>query len=239
MNKMKLTLTATMAIAVATLTPICGQAQALTVVDVGATAPTDYTYAETSHAGSGLPPSNATSTNNKAAGETFTISNLGSLPAYDNALELTQIDIKDNDNNGGNLTDLNLTLTIGTVSSGTFTATDTESVTGVTVGAEDYIDLTLSDYVVLHANTTYAFFITTNGALHLDGAATPVYSGDITGSSAQLTESTDAVTLGSGGSRNFYLETVPVPEPADWALVPVIGTIAFFGLRRLRFAAIA
>jgi hypothetical protein len=232
MNKMKLTLAATLAIAAATLTPICGQARALTVVDVGSTTPTGYTYAQTSHAGSGLPPSNATDTAHKAAGETFTLTG-GS------AAELTQIDIKDNDNNGGNLTDLNLTLTIGTVSSGTFTASDTESATGVTVGASDYIDLTLSNDVLLQTNTTYAFFITTNGELHLDGANTPVYSGDVTGSSAQLNENTDAVTLGSGGSRTFFLDTVPVPEPSDWALVPVIGTIAFFGLRRFRFAAIA
>jgi hypothetical protein len=239
MKKMKLILAATTVIAATTLTPFFGQALALTVVDTGTVTPTGYTYAETSDKGSGLPPPNGTNTTNKAAGETFTISSLGSLPAYDNALELTQIDIKDNDTNGGNLTGLDLTLTIGTVSSGSFTALDTESTTGVTVGAEDYIDLTLSDYVVLHANTDYAFFITTSGNVHLDGASTPVYSGDITGSSALLTENTGSVTLGTGGSRNFYLDTVPVPEPADWALVPVLGTIAFFGLRRLRFAAMA
>jgi hypothetical protein len=206
------------------------------VVDTGTTTPTGYSYAQTSNLGSGLPPSNSTNTTNKAAGETFTLSSLGSLPAYDNALELTAIDIKDNNKSEGSTSDLNLTLTIGTVTSGVFTATDTESATGVTVGPEDYISLTLSDYVVLNANTTYAFFITTNGSLHIDGADTPVYSGSVTGNSAQLNENTDAVTLGTGGSRTFFLDTVPVPEPVDWALVPVIGTIAFFGLRRLRFS---
>jgi hypothetical protein len=206
----------------------------LTVTDLDSTAPTDYTFAQTSYKGSGLPPSNNTGAANNTPGQTFTISSLGSLPSYDNALELTQIDFKDNDTTGGTLSDLNLTLTIGTVSTeGTFTAIDTEMATGVTVGAEDYVQLSLSSYVVLDANTEYAFFISTNGNVHLDGASNPDFSGFITGDSASVNDTTDDVTTGTG-SRTFYLDTVPVPEPADWALVPVIGTIAFFGMRRLR-----
>jgi hypothetical protein len=239
MNKIKMIQLLAAVAVLAGLTP--KTSLGLTVSDLGATQPTDYTFAQTSNKGSGLPPPNSTNANNKAPGQTFTLSSLGSLPAYDNALELTQIDFKDNDTNEGNLTDLNLTLTIGTVTAGTFTALDTESATGVTVGAEDYINLTLSSYVVLNANTEYAFFISTNGNVHLDGASTPVFSGAVTGDSASLATNTnpETVTVGTGGSRTFFLDTVPVPEPADWALIPVIGTIAFLGLRRLRFASVA
>jgi hypothetical protein len=40
----------------------------------------------------------------------------------------------------------------------------------------------------------------------------------------------------AGGALTFYLGTVAVPEPANWVLIPVIGTMALFGFRRLRNA---
>jgi hypothetical protein len=206
-------------------------ASALTVTNLGGTAPTsdEYTYAQTADVGGGIPPANLTS-NATVPGSTFTLSSLGTLPAGDTMLELTQIYIKDNANTTSGLSDLNWTLTIGTVSGSTFTAIDTESVTGVTVGKEAYVDLTLSDFVTLNADTEYAFTISTNGNVRLDGTDSAVYSGDVTGNSASVTPE-DGVVTGSG-SRTFYLDTVPVPEPADWALVPMIGALAFFGLRR-------
>lgn len=194
-------------------------------------------------------------------GQSFILTNLnipvGDQP-YDDALELTNIGVEVR--SGSAATGTTFTLTIadisgtpvnGSATTGEITTVlDTESLvtTSALNTSGQILDFKLSDFVTLTANTQYAFFLSASaGNLVIAGVGngtTPTFSSGL--SSSSVAADTNGSTVGStvglaslGLDRTFFLDTVPVPEPADWALVPVIGTIAFFGLRRLRFAPVA
>jgi len=223
--------------AVAALAVLASQAPVfgLTLTDLGTTMTGDYTYGQSDSKGAGTPPSNSTDGKSTPAGQTFSLSSLG-VSGYDTALELTDVYVKGNAKADASGT-TDWTLTIGTVSAGTFSLLDSETVDNVAAGAKDYLQFTLSDYVTLNADTEYAFFVSTSNKYAIDGTNNPSYSTDLSGGSASISGS--AVTEDDTKSRTFFLNTVPVPEPANWALIPVLGTAAFFGFRRFRSSTVA
>jgi len=205
-------------------------ASAVTITDLGTTAPS-YPYGQSVSAGSGEPPSNTVfSTKPTIAGETFTITSISPL-------RLTDIAVKGNATN--NAVGLTWTLYFFSVSGSTPTILDTETgtVTGGTAGSKDYINFTLANNVVLYSAQQYGFVIGVNGKYSIDGArsSSVSYTGNITGVSAALDTATfgTLTTSPDGDSRVFYLNTTSVPEPANWALVPLVFVMGLAGSRRL------
>ena len=205
-------------------------ASALTITDMGPTAPS-YSYGQSISAGSGEPPSNTVfSTKPTIAGETFTI-------ASATPLRLTDIAVKGNATN--NAVGLTWTLYFFSVSGSTPTILDTETgtVTGGTAGAKDYINFTLANNIVLYSAQQYGFVIGVNGKYSIDGAraSSVSFTGNITGVSAALDTATfgTLTTSPDGDSRVFYLNTTSVPEPAGWAFAPLLISIGLVGWRRL------
>jgi hypothetical protein len=253
MKKMKLILAAAMAIAASTQTPVFG----LTTLGFSqsASAPTSGVTEEQATAGTASVQYHSTlaSTADEGTGDTFQVfSPTETGSGYDNAAELTAVTVEDA--SGTNPGSLTYTLTIyqvtganGTYGAGTASdLIDQESVTTALTTSEPYLTFDLKDFVKLTAGNVYLFTLSTGTTtgITLDSNNNPsTYTGGLDQDTARTASinSTGAVsdTGNNTGSLVFFLDTVPVPEPADWALVPVIGTIAFFGLRRLRFAPVA
>ncbi len=231
--------------AVALLAAITSQTSVfgLTVTDFGTTAPTEITYGQTASGGTAVPPTNSTQGATHTA-QTFNLGSLAGIGGYYNSVELTNIYVKANGNINPIASGLSWTLSIGTVDTVgnklVFNTIDSESFTSSgSFGKKDFIQFTLSNYVTLAANTDYAFSIsTTGGNVKLEGTSTPSFTGDITGLGASV-NAAGTITESTGSSRLFYIDTVPVPEPMNWAIVPVLGTLAFFGFRRLRSSSVA
>jgi hypothetical protein len=223
------------------MTPKAALADGVATASVDA--PSTYTYGQTSDTGS--VGQNTTDSTTYTPGQEFELTSpeVGDTGSYNTGVELDDVYIK-SFANSGKYPAATYTLTIGTVSDinsvETFTPTDTETFNGAQLTQGDYLTFQLADYVQLEPGTEYAFTLSSTSDLQIDGTKNPAFTPpggfDTTGDDTSAITVTDDVVSETtkAGDRTFYLETSPVPEPADWALVPVIGTLAFFGLRRFQ-----
>jgi len=230
---------------IAVLVATFSQAQVfgLTITDLGTAAPdpSDYYISQPVNGTS----SSTTRTNAfQAPGQTFTTS---ALTGGISGLDVTNIVVQlaSVNNNGivkGGVNSLSWTLQVGTMSGSTFTSLDSESVTpsSTTFTAGHYIDFGLSSPVELTGNAQYAFEISTPAInllkyVTLDSSSSDSYAGGSLTSFSRLNSNTTE----RSGDLTFYVETAPVPEPVNWAWIPVLGTAAFFGFRRFRCSSVA
>jgi hypothetical protein len=210
----------------------------LTISDLGTAAP-DSSNFYISQTGFGTSAVTNRTSSLLAPGQSFTT---GAFTGGISGMDLTSVVVREaavgNGVIGGGVNSVAWTLSIGTISGSTFTVLGSETVTpsSTTFTKNHYLDLTLSTPVALTENTQYAFEISTPVLsnlkyIQLDGAS----GGYADGSRVGFNRGNSSVTTQSGDTT-FYIETVPVPEPANWAWIPVLGAAAFFGLRRLRLA---
>ncbi len=219
----------------------------LTLTDAGASDPaqTASTLWQTNTVNSAPGPLNHSTGSTRGITETFVITDAQSKvtgdASYDKAA-LLNIYVKLVESASVSITPTQWTLTLGHVNTGTNTIDNVRSMTPtsatvITVAKHNYIQFALGDsnYVEL-ANGTYFFSLATTGGADVSIDSTDTPNGTGGGLAAKLTGYTAGSTISYPGSGAFTytIDTTPVPEPADWAWVPVIGTVAVLGFRRWR-----
>ena len=245
MKKMKL-----LAVVAAVVAAASQSASALTFTDAGTTAPVgSYISNPQVSPGSGATYTYFDSNNTGGVGQSFTAttSTWISTVTIKGAAYFTSP-------TNPVFPQADFTLKLGTLTGSTYGALGSETVT-VPAGTihtnpglnyTHYFTFTLAAPVPVTAGNTYVFdFLTTTANNATDyfvfngsPAGVSPYAG---GNSLALNSNTSPTFVASTGSNDvtFFLGSAPVPEPSQWALVPVLGTIAFLAFRRFRSQSVA
>jgi hypothetical protein len=217
----------------------------LVVTDTGTLAPTGASiYQSTNNDGN---PTDTTSISPRYTGsshgvtETFYVTSAQTDPnsgPYDDAAQITNIYVQSKTAVTGTY---DFTLEIGEVTGNTVSDVTTITEDNVTLSGtstKSYLDFSLPTAYLVVTNGTYFFNISSSTSSGVNGSGLILSSINASGVSGVdygvgATLSNGTLTDGTG-AYTFFIDTVPVPEPADWALVPVIATLGFFGLRRFK-----